>query len=38
MVQQVSPQLALPEMSIIMKNDAPDKVFFIAQGQCDVSL
>lgn len=38
MIQQVSPQLSLPEMSIILKNDQPDNVYFIAQGQCAVSL
>lgn len=30
MIQQVSPQLALPEQSIIFKNDIPDNVYFIA--------
>lgn len=30
--------MSLPEQSIILKEESPDNVYFIAQGQCDIQI
>jgi len=39
MINMVQPKLLTPDKTIIQKDDKDDKkVYFIAQGQCDVQI